>query len=84
MFPSCCSFTYDTFKKGTKRDLEEKDIYEVMNNYKAKKLGDLLEKEWEKEKKNKAPSVLKLVLRPFGLTFLRYGVMQMLMKTVLV
>lgn len=61
----------------------EEDVYEIIKDYKAKELGDLLEKEWEKEKQKKDPSVLKLILRPFGKTYIGYGIMQVLMKTVL-
>lgn len=77
------SYTYDIFKKAIKRGLEEKDIYEIIEDYKAKELGDLLEKEWDKEKRRKNPSILKIILRPFGRTYLGYGLMQVLMKTVL-
>lgn len=77
------SFTYDIFKKGIKRDLEENDVYDIIKDYKAKELGDLLEKEWDKEKKKKNPSILKIMLRPFGRIYLGYGLMQVLMKTVL-
>lgn len=58
-------------------------MYEIIKDYKAKELGDILEKEWEEEKKTKDPSILKIMIRPFGLTYLGYGLMQVLMKTVL-
>lgn len=77
------SFTFEIFKKGIKRDLEEDDIYKIIKDYKAEKLGDFLEQEWDKEKIKKNPSILKVMFRLFGKRYFAYGFMQVIMKTIL-
>lgn len=77
------SFTYNIFKKGIKKDLEENDIYDIIKDYKAEELGNLLENAWEKEKNQKNPSILKVAFKVFGKIYLAYGFMQVIMKTIL-
>lgn len=78
------SFTYNIFKKGIRKELNEEDVYEMLKDYRAKKLGDKLEREWDKEvKRNKDPSVFRMMLRCFGKTYVMYGFLQLIMKTIL-
>jgi ATP-binding cassette subfamily C (CFTR/MRP) protein 4 len=69
------------FTKGYKKDLEESDLYEVLHDYRSKKLGDELEAEWDKQKKNrKNLSVVRLMLRCYGPSYLLLGFMQLLIN----
>lgn len=78
------SFTYKIFKKGIKKELNEEDVYEMLKDYRAKKLGDKLEKEWNKElKRSQDPSVFRMMMRCFGKTYIMYGFLQLIMKTIL-
>lgn len=77
------SFTRDIFRIGLKRDLQEDDIYEVLNNCDSEKLGDLLEVEWQKETLKKHPSLTKVFIRLFGWEYLIIGLNQFVMNTIL-
>lgn len=79
----CFSFTYKFFKKGLKRDLRESDIYEILNDFRAKTLGDQLENAWEEETTKKSPSLFRVIFRCFGKRYLCYGIIQLLMDTIL-
>jgi ATP-binding cassette subfamily C (CFTR/MRP) protein 4 len=80
-----CSYSFDLFKKGFKKDLDEDDLYEVLTSCRSKTLGDLLETQWEVDKKkNKRPSLVRVLWACFGKTYMMYGVMQLIMRTVLV
>lgn len=78
------SFTYKIFKKGIKKELNEEDVYEILKDYRAKRMGDKLEKEWKRElKRSKDPSVFRMMIRCFGKTYIMYGFLQLIMKTIL-
>ncbi|EFA04142.2 ATP-binding cassette sub-family C member 4 [Tribolium castaneum] len=71
------------FKKGFTRDLEESDLYDVLSDYKSKKLGDQLELEWEKQKKRrKNLSIVRLLLSCYGFPYLLLGFMQLFINVV--
>lgn len=79
------SYTFDLFKKGFKKELEDDDIYEVLSSCKSKILGDQLEEQWLLDKKkNKHPSLARVLWTCFGKTYLLFGVMQLIMRTVFV
>lgn len=52
------------FRKGFKKDLEDDDIYEVVNDCNSKDLGDAAEERWEKTR-----SAFKLLIYQFGLPY---------------
>ncbi|RZC39500.1 ABC tran domain containing protein [Asbolus verrucosus] len=83
--PNLNSYTTDLFKKGFRKDLEEDDLYEVLTSCRSKNLGDQLEKQWEIEKKKfKKPSLIRVLCSCFGKTYLLFGLMQLIMRTILV
>ncbi|KAJ3659619.1 hypothetical protein Zmor_011298 [Zophobas morio] len=53
-------YTYDLFKKGFKRELEEKDLYEVLPQFNTSELGDHMEREWNQHKRDKNAMFLVL------------------------
>lgn len=76
-------FTYNIFKIGIRRELTEEDIYDILKDYRSKKLADQLEAEWEREKKrSKDPSVFWTMTRCYGKTYIGYGVLQLVVKTI--
>ncbi|XP_067118442.1 ATP-binding cassette sub-family C member 4-like isoform X1 [Centruroides vittatus] len=57
---------YPLFMKGYKTELEVNDLYQNPKTDCSEKLGDRLQKQWDKELKKKHPSLLKAVIRTFG------------------
>ncbi|XP_067128893.1 ATP-binding cassette sub-family C member 4-like [Centruroides vittatus] len=49
--------------KGTRLRLTEEDLYEISKYHTSEYLGNMLQKEWNKELQKKNPNVLKAVLR---------------------
>ncbi|RZC39082.1 multidrug resistance-associated protein 4-like, partial [Asbolus verrucosus] len=75
------SFALKLYRKGFKKDLEESDLYEVLLNYRSKKLGDELEEEWEKQKKKRTNlSIVRLLWSCYGFSYLLLGLMQLFMN----
>ncbi|KAL5005221.1 hypothetical protein ScPMuIL_018677 [Solemya velum] len=66
------------FTVGYKRRLESEDLYNVVKEDDSEELGNKLEKEWDKElskqKHGGKPSLVKALLRMFGLQYLFYGI----------
>ncbi|KAK0054448.1 multidrug resistance-associated protein 4, partial [Biomphalaria pfeifferi] len=62
------------FKKGYKRPLEDTDLYNVCPSDSSEYLGNKLEDEWNKQlKKGGKPSLLKALMRTFGLQYMLVG-----------
>ena len=60
-------------------------MYEVLASCKSKNLGDQMEAQWDLDKKKyKTPSLLRVLWACFGKTYLVFGVVQLIMRTVLV
>ncbi|KAF9361144.1 hypothetical protein BGX26_005518 [Mortierella sp. AD094] len=60
----------DLFRLGFKRQIQEQDLYQVLDNRRASVLGQLLSDNWEREKtnariKNRVPSLLKAIFWSF-------------------
>ncbi|XP_023242772.1 multidrug resistance-associated protein 4-like [Centruroides sculpturatus] len=60
------SWLFPIIIKGTKRFLKEEDLYETSKYHTSEYLGDLLQKEWNKELQKRNPSILKALLRFVG------------------
>ncbi|KRT78583.1 ABC transporter ATP-binding protein, partial [Oryctes borbonicus] len=72
-------YTLPTFWNGFKRDLEEKDLYETLNEHKSSYLGDKIELAWRKEEERakrlqKPPSLRRVLIKVFGFEFMFYGI----------
>lgn len=66
------------FYKGYKKELEVSDMFETLQEHRSDKMGDKLEAAWEKErvlakKASRDPSLLRALLREFGLYLFMYG-----------
>ncbi|XP_023228580.1 cystic fibrosis transmembrane conductance regulator-like [Centruroides sculpturatus] len=55
--------------KGRKHHLQQEDLYETSKYHSSEYLGNLLQKEWNKELKDRNPSMLKAILRFLGWQF---------------
>ncbi|CAH1982547.1 unnamed protein product [Acanthoscelides obtectus] len=54
-------YTLGLFRKGLKKDLEEDNLYEVLNDCRSKQCGDKAERRW-----NKKQNILMLLFKNFG------------------
>ncbi|XP_073846051.1 multidrug resistance protein 5 isoform X1 [Musca autumnalis] len=71
-------FVMPTFFKGRKKVLDETDLYRALKEHKSDILGHKLSEAWEeecikKQMKHKEPSLLRAVLKVFGLRFATLG-----------
>ncbi|XP_060517933.1 ATP-binding cassette subfamily C member 4-like [Cylas formicarius] len=80
----CFTWIVPLFRKGFKRDLEEDDLYPALSAHDSTYLGDKLEREWEKEVKNKKdPSLWKALMRVFGKQVAVLGVAYLIIEVVI-
>ncbi|KAL1513293.1 hypothetical protein ABEB36_002717 [Hypothenemus hampei] len=78
-------YSIPLLKKGKKKDIEEKDIYRVIPEFQAQALGDKLESNWRQEKKNnKNASIIKCLVKTFGLTYLLFAIVQLICSTAII
>ncbi|KAK4879945.1 hypothetical protein RN001_008091 [Aquatica leii] len=77
-------FTIPIFRKGLRKDLDEKDVYEIIPEYRTDALGLAFEKAWNEEKLNSNPKLLKCFWKLFGLHFLALGIYVGIAKTSLI
>ncbi|XP_023235330.1 metal resistance protein YCF1-like [Centruroides sculpturatus] len=70
--------------KGSKRPLKEEDLYETSKYHTSEYLGDLLQKEWNKELKQRNPSILKALLRFVGWKYLIILLLAIIKHTVVI
>lgn len=76
------SYNFPLIKQGRKHDIGEKDIYKVLPDYEAERLGNKLEKSWKNSKeKSKKASITKCLVRCFGWTYLFYSLVQLTLGT---
>ncbi|KNC31638.1 putative multidrug resistance-associated protein lethal(2)03659 [Lucilia cuprina] len=78
-------FAMPTFFKGRKKILDESDLYKALKEHKSDFLGHKLSVAWEeecnkKQMKHKEPSLLKAVLKVFGLRFATLGLVLFILE----
>nr|CAD7610839.1 unnamed protein product [Timema genevievae] len=66
------------FWKGYKKDLEMDDLFVPLDEHKSDYLGNKFEKRWNEElsrasKEGRQPSLLRVIMRCFGLSLMGYG-----------
>ncbi|XP_050302533.1 ATP-binding cassette sub-family C member 4-like [Anthonomus grandis grandis] len=77
-------YNYRILKQGKKQDLQEKDIYNVIPEFDAERLGNKLETKWRQERKKKSKaSIIKCLISCFGWTYVMYTLVQLLFGTVI-
>lgn len=72
------SWIFPVFRLARKPDYDQGDLFRPLKSHKADYLGDKLCKAWEdevalKKLKNKQPSLLKVMMRVFGMEFIFLG-----------
>ncbi|XP_023233967.1 multidrug resistance-associated protein 4-like [Centruroides sculpturatus] len=70
--------------KGRKRYLKQEDLYETSKYHASEYLGNLLQKEWEKELKQSNPRLLNAILRFLGWQFLIAIIFALIQETVII
>ncbi|XP_067131383.1 ATP-binding cassette sub-family C member 4-like [Centruroides vittatus] len=70
--------------KGTRRVLTEEDLYEISKFHTSEYLGNMLQKEWNKELQKRNPNILKAVLRFVGWKFLTLILLVLIQDTAVV
>ncbi|KAK9745323.1 ABC transporter transmembrane region [Popillia japonica] len=75
------AFTWDTIKKGYRKDINEDNIYKTLKKHDSNILADKLEEEWKKESKVREPTIFKILLKVFGKQYFAFGLIQLLFKT---
>ncbi|KAI2474194.1 ATP binding cassette (ABC) transporter subfamily C member [Diabrotica virgifera virgifera] len=75
-------------KKGNKQTLEVVDLYEALDADKSKRLGDALEKHWDRQvllakEKSKKPSLMWALWKTFRLELIMYGILWCIQNVVL-
>ncbi|CAG9768732.1 unnamed protein product [Ceutorhynchus assimilis] len=73
-------YNYQTLKKGRKQKLEENDIFKVLPEFEAEKLGDKLEKQWKKDTENNK-KLWRTLMESFGSTYCLYSISQLFVAT---
>lgn len=75
-------YTGCLFKKSLKKDLEEDDIYDVIETCGAKKNGDEFEKIWRKRRENGKSSLIPVLWKCYGWQYLFLGLINLTWKLV--
>lgn len=57
-------------KTSLNRDLNEDDIFAVRNSLRSAQITDAFEKQWQIELKKKNPSIIRVILKLYGLEVL--------------
>nr|CAD7262111.1 unnamed protein product [Timema shepardi] len=74
----------DLFWIGTKKDLEYSDLYNTLPSQLSDKLGDELERNWDKETEaardtQRAPSLLRVLWKTYAWSYMWYGALTLVL-----
>ncbi|XP_067123850.1 ATP-binding cassette sub-family C member 4-like [Centruroides vittatus] len=69
--------------KGKKRWLQEDDLYETSRYHSSEYLGNILQKEWDKELMKKNPNLRNALLRFIGWKYLLLSLLPIIQETIL-
>ncbi|XP_030767940.1 multidrug resistance-associated protein 4-like isoform X2 [Sitophilus oryzae] len=78
-------YSLKTFRLGRRRDLDEDDLTQPLDEHKSSLLGDKLARNWSKEVKHatkhkKKPSLSKVIIKTFRYDIIFYGVILFIME----
>ncbi|KAF5303204.1 hypothetical protein FQA39_LY10117 [Lamprigera yunnana] len=77
-------FTLPIFRNGFKKDLEENDIYEILPDFCAHKLGNQFETLWIQQQEKSKSKLLYCLFKILGLRYLTIGIIHAIAKTILI
>uniref|UniRef100_A0A1A9WTQ7 Multidrug resistance-associated protein lethal(2)03659 n=1 Tax=Glossina brevipalpis TaxID=37001 RepID=A0A1A9WTQ7_9MUSC len=63
------------FQRGLKGPLEDEDLYQHCNHLDSERCTDTFNKLWDEEKKRDKPSVLRMIMKAYGKSFLPLGLL---------
>ncbi|XP_067129908.1 ATP-binding cassette sub-family C member 4-like [Centruroides vittatus] len=75
---------FPLINEGRKRVLKEEDLYEISKYHTSEYLGDLLQKEWNRELQKENSSILKALLRFVGWKYLIIMLLSLIQITMLI
>lgn len=73
-------WTLPFFIKGCRKDLDEDDLYDALDEHKSNKLGNKLETEWQKELTKEDPKFWKALWRSFGMEYVFYAIIVVIIE----
>ncbi|KAG5877094.1 hypothetical protein JTB14_006390 [Gonioctena quinquepunctata] len=71
------AYMFPIFRKSFKKELADNDVYDVLPNFTSRKLGNILEREWKKQRMKKNPSLLAVLFKCFAKRYLLLGLMEL-------
>ncbi|XP_077294803.1 putative multidrug resistance-associated protein lethal(2)03659 [Arctopsyche grandis] len=77
------AWTSPLFWTGYKRDLEINDLYQPLKEHTSSSLGDKFQVLWDDEAKKKSPSLLRVMVRCYGLECAMFGMILFAMECLL-
>ncbi|KAF5294165.1 hypothetical protein FQR65_LT10876 [Abscondita terminalis] len=75
---------FETIGIGTRRELRDDDVFDVLHSLQSKNIGDRFELEWKKELKKKKPSLLCAMFRMFAVRYFSLSIFIFIYETSLV
>lgn len=76
-----CRYLRDLFGEGFKRDLDENDIYNVLQEHEGERISIKFTSLWEEELKRRKPNIFRVYLRAYGYIFLIWGLLFSIVET---
>lgn len=85
MYGIVVRYTFQIFREGRKRDLDEADLTKPLDEHKSNVLGDKMARLWSKEvaaaaDKGRLPSMTKVIWRCFKYDIIRYALVILAME----
>ncbi|GJQ66875.1 hypothetical protein Trydic_g7898 [Trypoxylus dichotomus] len=77
-------FTLPIFKRGLANELNDDDIYKILDDYRSSKIGQMFENEWKKQNLEETPlkyPVIRMLLAVFGRQYFICGLVQCVVRT---
>lgn len=85
LFTIIARYTFQTFRTGKKRDLDEADLTKPLDEHKSSVLGEKISKLWSKEveiatSKGRLPSMTKVICKCFVYEMIVYAIVVTVME----
>ncbi|XP_059610916.1 ATP-binding cassette sub-family C member 4-like [Phlebotomus argentipes] len=73
----------DLFRIGSKRSIEDGDIYETLHEHKSEGITQLFERLWAVESQKKSPTLLRIYTKAYGWSVIGLGFLFSMLETVM-
>ncbi|XP_061390091.1 ATP-binding cassette sub-family C member 4 [Musca vetustissima] len=71
----------DLFRRGLKGPLEDEELYQHRKNLDSERVTEKFSRLWENERTKKNPSVVRMIVKAYGMVFLPLGVLYSICET---